>query len=103
MDEKTSLNSTIDVKLNYIQRDLNVILADVKEIKKDYVTRREFENSTKNSEAKEVLKNNELDEKTATRFTVVEKQVNTLYKVVYWIIGLSGTAIAGAIYKLILR
>lgn len=35
-------NSVLEVKLDFIQRDIKVIKEDVKEIKNDYLTRREF-------------------------------------------------------------
>lgn len=74
-------NSALNVKLDYIQRDINEIKGDVKDMKKDYVSRREFSDSLK-----------DLGDKTETHFIVIEDRVGKLYSIVYWFMGLLGTA-----------
>lgn len=69
-------NSVLEVKLDYIKEAINVIKADVKEIKNDYVSRREFDS-----------KISEISDKTVARFIVSETRIADLYKTVYWVIG----------------
>lgn len=51
-------NSVLEVKLDYIQKDIKVIKEDVKEIKNDYLTRREF--GDYRDEVKEIYDDHEL-------------------------------------------
>lgn len=51
-------NSVLEVKLDYIQKDIKVIKEDVKEIKNDYLTRREF--GDYRDEIKEIYEDHEL-------------------------------------------
>lgn len=85
-------NSVLEVKLDYIQKDIAVIKSDVKEIKSDYVTRREFENNLRDLAAKTTLIAQELDTKTDTRFKVAEERIDKIYTVLYWFLGLLGAA-----------
>ncbi len=74
-------NSALSVKLDYMQRDIGEIKSDVKSIKSDYISRREHDQDIK-----------ELSDKTTTHFGVVEDRVNKIYSIVYWFMGLLGTA-----------
>lgn len=51
-------NSVLEVKLDYIQKDIKVIKEDVKEIKNDYLTRREF--GDYRDEIKDIYEDHEL-------------------------------------------
>jgi hypothetical protein len=42
-NEQQPPNSSLDVKLDYIQRGITEIKGDIKEIKSDYMTSREYE------------------------------------------------------------
>lgn len=92
MSEDNPTNSTLDVKLDYIQRDIRVIKDDVKEMKGDYISRREFGDKSK-----------ELDEKFSTRSLTNEDRVKDLYKIVYWVISIIGLSFLGAVVNLIIK
>lgn len=85
-------NSTLDVKLDYIQRDLNVIKSDVKEMKGDYISRREFGDKTK-----------ELEDKIIARLESNDEKLKDLFKMVYWVIGTVCLAVIGSIMRLIIK
>lgn len=72
--EESPSNSILAIKLNYIQEDLRVIKSDVKEIKSDFVTRREFEQELKESEKRSVVTYNSINEKVAT----LNKAINSV-------------------------
>lgn len=80
-------NSVLEVKLDYIQKDIAVIKSDVKEIKSDYISRREHE-------AKII----EITDKVDTRFKANEENTKKLYTLVYWIGGLFGAATLASIF-----
>jgi hypothetical protein len=65
-------NSALEVKLDYLQRDIREIKSDVKEIKNDYVSRREFESRFLES-----------DNSVTERFKPIKEDVSFLKKVVY--------------------
>jgi hypothetical protein len=44
-------NAVLEVKLDYIQRAVTTIQSDVKEIKNDYVSRREFSTAISDNQA----------------------------------------------------
>ena len=79
--ETNPSNSVLEVKLDYIQKDIMVIKQDVKEIKSDFVSRREFSETLKE----------------------LKDQIKPLKQFVYGIIGVMGLAVMGAIFNLILR
>jgi len=54
MQEETPTNGVLEVKLDYVLRDISIIKTDLKEIKQDFITRREFE--TSNFEINEKIK-----------------------------------------------
>ena len=91
-DIETPPNSVLEVKLDYIQRDIKVIKDDVKEMKADYVTRREFDNNLK-----------EVSDTSKARFLINEKNIDMLLSYVKWIVGIVGVAIIGAILKLVIK
>lgn len=74
-------NSALNVKLDYIQRDINEIKGDVKEIKNDYVSRREFNETLK----------------------TLREEISPLKKFVYGIISVIGLAVIGAIIQLVIN
>lgn len=90
MGEDITTNEVLNVKLDYIQKDIAVIKSDVKEIKSDYITRREF-----------VEKIQDFDRITDTRFKVAEGRVDKLYSIVYWVVGLLGAATFASLAKYI--
>jgi len=54
MQDETPTNGVLGVKLDYVIKDMSIIKADLKEIKQDFITRREFE--TSNLEINEKIK-----------------------------------------------
>lgn len=85
-------NDVLNVKLDYIQKDIAVIKADVKEIKADYVTRREFETQLRDSISFSDSKIVTAKEVADARFGVLETRTDKLYNIVYWFLGLVGAA-----------
>lgn len=79
-DIKTNLALNTQQTSN-LEKNVNEIKTDIKEIKNDYVSRREFNDFTRES-----------GEKTVTHFVTMEERVNKLYSIVYWFMGLLGTA-----------
>lgn len=79
MDEQPP-NSALDVKLEYLGRDIREIKSDVKEIKADYVSRREFE----------------------SKLAEINARVGLITKIIYAIGSVTGLAVLGAILKLVL-
>jgi len=73
--------NSVDVKLDYIQRDLREMKSDIKDIKTDFITRREFNEGIKD----------------------IEKDVTFLQKIVYGAVGLMCIAVLGGIFKLVIR
>jgi hypothetical protein len=59
-------NAVLEVKLDFIQKDIAVIKSDVKEIKNDYLTRREF--SSQQTEIERTLKDHENRTRANERF-----------------------------------
>ncbi len=74
-------NAALNVKLDYIQRDINEIKGDVKEIKNDYVSRREFNDTLKS----------------------LREEIAPLKKFVYGIISVIGLTVMGAIINLVIN
>lgn len=79
--EEQPPNSALDVKLDYIQRDIGEIKKDMKEIKADYIIRREFNEALKD----------------------IRTQLAFFQKIVYAIFSVMGLAIAGGLFKLIIK
>lgn len=92
MAEEITTNTVLAVKLDFMQKDVNEIKADVKEMKSEYIPRREALSIAK-----------ELSEKTEARFVVGEERVNRLYSIVYWFMGILGTATVVSLFKLIFK
>lgn len=80
-DNQQPPNSALDVKLDYIQRDIGEIKRDIKEIKSDYISRREFE---------DVIK-------------TVREEFAPYKKFIIAIISLFGVAIVGALLNLVIK
>ncbi len=74
-------NSALNVKLDYMQRDIKEIKDDVKDIKNEYVSRREFTDSVK----------------------AIREEISPLKKFVYAIISVLGIAVLGAILNMVLK
>lgn len=74
-------NSALNVKLDYIQRDVTEIKGDIKDVKKDYISRREFTDA----------------------LTALRDEIAPLRKFVYAIISVFGVAVIGAILSLVLK
>lgn len=92
MAELSPTNAALEVKLDYIQRDISVIKTDIKEIKNDYVSRREFDN-----------KITEVQNSFNERMTEITDKVTLLNKVLYGIVGLLGTTAIISLFKLIIK
>lgn len=89
---ETPTNSVLEVKLDYIQQDIKVIKSDVKEMKSEYITRREFEEKSKeNKDAVDV------------QFDTINEKVSLLNRVLYWVIGVLALAAATSFFKLIFK
>lgn len=80
-DQEQPPNSALNVKLDYIQRDINEIKGDVKDIKKDYVSRMEFIETIK----------------------VIKEDLSSHKKLVYGLISILGVATVGAIVQAIMK
>lgn len=80
-DQEQPPNSALDVKLDYIQRDIREIKGDIKEIKNEYVPHREFEEAIK----------------------VIKDDISYYKKLLYGVFAVFATAIATAIAKLIIK
>jgi hypothetical protein len=78
--DQPQFQTSVDVKLDYIQRDITKIQLDIGIIKNDFVSRREF---------KEGL-------------TEIRNEYGPIKKVLYWIMGAIGLTVVGALMKLIL-
>lgn len=81
MNPDVPTNSVLEVKLDYIQKDVLVIRQDVKDIKNEYVSRREFTDA----------------------LTAIRDEFSPIKKFVYAIISILGLAVLGAILNLILK
>lgn len=92
MANEITTNEVLSVKLDFMQKDIAVIKGDVKEIKSDFVSRREFAEKTKE----------ELD-KNEARFKVGEDKVGKLYSIVYWFAAVSGLATFASLAKYIYK
>lgn len=85
-------NSALNVKLDYIQRDINEIKGDVKSIKSDYVSRREFETEFK-----------DIETRLQAQFASVNEKVALLNRVLYWMITLLAGATGVSLLRLIIK
>jgi hypothetical protein len=83
MTTETPTNQTIALTLEYIKKDIGEIKGDVKEMKSDYVSRREFDEKLK-----------QIEDKFVERFTIP-------LKIIYTTGGIVGTSVLYAILKLI--
>ena len=92
MQDESPTNSVLEVKLDYIQKDINVIKSDVKDIKNDYISRREFG-----------VSNKDLEEKLSERISVVNDKANQHSKVIWGVVTALLLMIASAIGKLIFK
>lgn len=81
-------NSILEVKLNYIQKDIGEIKNDVKEIKNDYVSRRELNDILKT--VREEMKS-------------IRDKGDTTRSILNWILTAFGLSMISAIAKLILK
>jgi len=88
----TPSNSILELKLDYIKKDIEIIKSDVKEIKSDFISRREFENQTKDS-----------DEKYQAQFATVLEKVTLLNRVLYWTVGALASAVVVSLIKLVIK
>lgn len=91
-DIEQTTNTVLAVKLDYMQKDIFEIKTDVKELRGEYISRREATQLAK-----------ELEEKTSARFVVGEERVSRLYSIVYWFMGILGTATLVSFFKLIFK
>jgi len=73
--------NSVDVKLDYIQRDIRAMAVDIKDIKTDFISRREFVEAIKD----------------------LEKDITFLQKIVYGAVALMCIAVLGGIFKLVIR
>ena len=80
-DAQPQFQNSVDVKLDYIQRDLREMKVDIKDIKTDFVNRREF------TEA----------------LNAIRDEISPLRRIIYGIVALMGVAVFGAIFKLVIK
>lgn len=78
-------NGILEVKLDYIQKAVTSIQIDVKDIKNDYISRREF------TEALSAVRRE------------FEEQVSPVRKFVYGIISVLGVAVLGGLINLLIN
>jgi hypothetical protein len=81
MSDEQPPNSALDVKLDYIQKDIGEIKKDIKEIKTDYIIRREFNEAL-------------LD---------IRRQLAFFQKIVYSVFSVMGLGLAAAVFKLVFK
>jgi len=96
-------NSILELKLDYITKDIKEIKADIKEMKGDYLSRREFEEKSKSTEDKCIVRIKELDEKRESGFEYLREKVTFLTKLVNGIATTVGLALLGALLKLLIK
>lgn len=80
MEQDQPSNSVLEVKLTYISKDIGEIKTDIKEIKSDYVSRREFTDGLE----------------------TIRGEIAPLKKIVYGLITLVMIAVLGAVVNLVL-
>lgn len=90
--EDITTNEVLSTKLDYIQKDITTIKGDIREIKSDFITRREHETSVK-----------DLDSRYQIQISDINNKVSFLNKVLYSLVGLLVTATIGAVLKLIYK
>ncbi len=81
MPDEQPPNSALDVKLDYIGKDITEIKTDIKEIKSDYIIRREFNEALKD----------------------IRLQLAFFQKIVYSVFAVMGLTVLGALFKLIIK
>lgn len=86
------LQTSVDVKLDYIQRDITKIQTDIGVIKNDYPSRREFTEGLNNTR-----------DKFAESVAELKGSIMFLQKIIYSFIGLFVLAVMAAIFKLVLK
>jgi len=96
-------NSILEVKLDYITKDIHEMKSDIKEMKGDYLSRREFEERSKATEEKGIVRIKESDEKRESGFIYLKEKVNFLTKLVNGIGTTVGLALMGALLKLLIK
>lgn len=79
--EQPQFQNSVDVKLDYLQRDIREIKSDVKDIKSDFINRREFNEA----------------------LTDVRKDVAFIQKIVYGAVGLICIGVIGGLLKLVIK
>lgn len=88
MTDNDPNNGVLAVKLDYIQKDISTIKADVKEIKADFISRREFETQMK-----------DIDAKFTAAIKVNEDKTVFISRIVYSVISVLAMATLTAIIK----
>lgn len=81
MTEDITTNEVLNVKLDYIQKDIAIIKTDIKEIKSDYIIRREFNEA----------------------LVEIRSQLAFFQKIVYSVFTVVGLSVLAAILKLIIK
>lgn len=97
--EDLPTNSVLAVKLDYISKDISAIKNDVADIKKDNITRREFETHVKDTDDKLTNKLLLVDQKIAE----VAKDSDWNTKILYGVLTLVIGSIITAVMKLIIK
>jgi len=80
-DGTPQFQNSVDVKLDYLQRDMREIKGDIKDIKNDFINRREFTEG--------------LNE--------VRNQIAPIRKALYWAAAVVGASILGALLRLVIQ
>lgn len=102
MEDTIPKQSSADVKLDYMQRDIHEIKGDVKDIKNDYVSRREFTDSNTNlkkefSDANTLIRQEFLD-----AVKDVKNDIALPKKIIYGGVTVIVLAVLGAIIELVI-
>lgn len=90
--QTNTTNEVLAVKLDYIQKDLNAIKEDIRDIKNENITRREF------NEALVVIRR-----EAETENKILKDSLALVWKVIYSLAALFLIAIAQSIIKLVIK
>lgn len=92
MNSESSINDVISVKLDYIQKDIAVIKADIKDIKSDYISRREFGTQVSDT-----------NDKNQVQFDNITEKVSLINRTLYWTIAFIISSVGYAILKTFIK
>lgn len=103
MEDLPHPQTSIDVKLDYMQRDVREMKADIKDIKQDFVSRREFVENTNNIKKEFTDANTLIREEFLSAVEAIKTDIALPKKIIYGMIGVIILAVFGAIIELVIR